>query len=105
MSNRELRQRPRKDVRLPRLKYNVGRQYRKLLKSNDERNSVSKHQERRGELLGKGGSKESKLKLRLQPKRQRHVNENTKREGAVDVAAAAIAVAVVVNRAHAQEEG
>ena len=92
VSNRELlRQRPRKGVRLPRLKHNAGRQQRKLLKSNDERNNASKHQERIGELQGKGRSKE------------RLVNENAKRKDAVDVAAA---VAVVsVSQTHAQEEG
>jgi hypothetical protein len=95
VSNRELlRQRLKKGVREPRLKHNAGRQQRKLLKHNDERNSASKRRERRGELQERGGSKESKLKLRLQLKG--HVNENAKRKGAVDVAAAA---------AVAQEEG
>jgi hypothetical protein len=104
VSNRELlRRRPKKGVRLPKLKHNVGRQQRKPLKRYDERNSASKQQERRGELQGKGGSEESNLKLRLQQKRQRHVNENVKRKGAVEVAA--VAVAVVMNHAHTQEEG
>ncbi|MFZ0511061.1 MAG: hypothetical protein WAM14_05610 [Candidatus Nitrosopolaris sp.] len=98
MSNRELlRQRLKKGVREPRLKHNAGRQQRKLLKHNDERNRASKRRERRGELQERGGSKESKLKLRLQLKRQRHMNGNTKRK---DVAAAA-----VVNHAQDQEEG
>ena len=100
VSNRELlRQRPSQGVRLPRLKHDAGRQQRKLLKSNDERNSASKHQERRVELQEKGGSKENELKLRLQQKRKRRVNEN------VDVAAAvaADATAVVVNDVHAEE--
>jgi hypothetical protein len=67
VSNRELlRQRLKKGAREPRLKYYAGRQHRKLLKSNDERNSASKHQERRDEVQGKGGSKKSKRKR--QPK-------------------------------------
>jgi hypothetical protein len=101
VSNGELRkQRLRKGVRLLRQKHNARRQQRKLLKSNDERNNASKQQKKRGELQVKGGSQESKPKLRLQPKKQRHVNENIKLKGAVE-AAAAVAVAVV----HAQEEG
>ena len=91
VSNRELlKQRSRKGVRLPRLKHNARRQQRKLLKSNDER-SASKHQERIGELQGKGRSKE------------RLVNENAKRKDAVDVAAAV--EVVFVSQTHAQEEG
>jgi hypothetical protein len=67
VSNRELlRQRLKKGVSEPRLKHNAGRQQRKLLKHNDERNSASKRRERRGELQERGGSK--KIKRKRQPK-------------------------------------
>jgi hypothetical protein len=103
VSNNELlKLMPKKGVRLLKLKHNARRQQRKLLQSNEESNSTSKQQERRGELQEKGGKKESKLKMRLQPKKQRHMNGNAKQKGVVDVAAAP--VAVVMNHTHAQEE-
>ena len=49
----------------------------------EQRKQASREKRR---VQGKGGSKESKLELRLQPKRQRHRNENAKRKDAVDVA-------------------
>jgi hypothetical protein len=101
VSNRELlRLRLKKGVRellRPRLKHGVRTQQRKLLKSNDDRNSANKHQKRRDDLQGKGGNK--KRKRKQQPK-----SKPVSRVVRVVVVAAG-AAAVVVNHVKAQVEG